>query len=369
MSKRHRNIIFILIDGARYDFVSLNETYLKLFDKSIWFKRVYTTAPYTIASMHAMFTGLYPKKNGVNGYLKPGKLKESIKTIPQYLKEKNYFTICNIPSPVVMADRGFDRYEVHDEYKFGNSKEHLECIRRYEKEMKKSENFFIYLHYSHIHTSLSNRVLKKYDDFSDEYFNNIEENRKKHFEDVWKSADYLEGIIKYLKESSLLVNTDLWIASDHGVSCGERVGEKAYGVYLYDYTLHTFLIKYKEEKKSEDNEFRSTIDTLPIIFESANIGIPENLDGKISRRRVKKSIFWERMEYEPIFLETGGVGGPFPSPEKHNIYGILTEKKKLIHNRTIDKYEEYEYSNSGDKPLSKIDSDLKKQLTEYERDI
>ncbi|MGE3063616.1 MAG: sulfatase-like hydrolase/transferase [bacterium] len=368
MNKKSKSIIFILIDGARFDFVTKNKTYNDLFSKSEWFNRVYTTSPYTIASMHATFTGLYPKHNKVNGYLRPENLSESAKTIPQILKERGYFTACNIPSPVVMSQRGFDYYEIHDEYLFRNAEEHLDCIKRHEASMKSSQNFFLYFHYSHIHTSLSNRVLKVYDDFSDEYFGKQEENRRMHSEDVQKSAEYLERIIGELKKKGLLENADLWIASDHGVSVGDEVGERAYGVYFFDYTLHTFLIKYGEEKKKDNDSFRCTIDTLPLMFNEAGIEIPENIDGRLTRERKRKHLFKETTGNEPIFLETGGVGGPFPSPEKHNFYGILTENRKLIHNRTIDAYEEYEYSNKGDKPLLKIDADLKKQLTEYERD-
>lgn len=189
MSKNLKNIIFILIDGARFDFVTRDSLYSEIFSKSEWFNRVYTVSPYTIASMHAAFTSLYPKHNGVNGYLAPERLKESVKTMPQLLKEKGYLTICNIPSPVVMSRRGFDYYELHDEYLFENTKQHIECIRRHEREMRERERFFLYFHYSHIHTSLSNRVLKKHDDFSDEYFGSVGENRRIHADDVRKSAE------------------------------------------------------------------------------------------------------------------------------------------------------------------------------------
>ncbi|HAV91683.1 TPA: hypothetical protein DCW38_00660 [candidate division WOR-3 bacterium] len=367
MSNKKKNIIFILIDGARYDFVTENSLYLRLFGKSLWFNRIYTTAPYTIGSMHAMFTGLYPKNNGVNGYLNPNKLKPDVKIIPQYLKENNYFTLCNIPSAVVMANRGFDVYEIHDEYKFMNTEEHIDCMKRHEDKIKSAENFFLYFHYSHIHTSLSNRVLKKFDDFSEEYFNDIEENRKIHASDVLRSGEYLESMLEYIKQAGLLENTDVWIASDHGVSCGDKLGEKAYGIYLFEYTLHTFLIKYGENSRMEDDEFRCTIDTLPMIFKSAELEIPKNLDGMLKRKKITKKLFREVTEYAPIFLETGGVGGPFPSPEKHNIFGVMTENRKLIHNKTIDKFEEYDYSGGKDNLMNSIDSKLKKMLLEYER--
>ncbi|MDD3803434.1 MAG: sulfatase-like hydrolase/transferase [bacterium] len=368
MNKEKRSIVFILIDGARFDFVTKNRSYLDLFSNSNWFNRVYTTSPYTIASMHAMFTGLYPKNNGVNGYLRPEKLKPNVKTIAEILHMQNYFTVCNIPSPVVMSSRGFDVYETHDEYLFNNANDHSDCIKRHAKKMKESSNYFLYLHYSHIHTSLSNSVLKVHDDFSPEYFESIEKNRERHSADVFKSADYLERIISELKRENLLENSDVWIASDHGVSVGDVVGERAYGVFLFDYTLHTFLVKYGESKGITDENFRCTIDTMPLILQDANADMNEKIDGMVSRKRKTKRLFREIEDWEEIYLETGGVGGPFPSPETHNIFGILTENRKLIHNRTLDKFDEYEYSLSGDILLPKTDENLKKKLLEYEKE-
>lgn len=361
-----RNIILVLIDGARYKFAEDNLLYKKVFSSSEWHERVYTACPYTIGSMHALFTGMYPKNNGVNGYFRANDLKTDVKIIPQYLKDSDYYTVCNIPSPVVMANRGFDLYELHDEYNEDVAEKHFDFIRKEAGNLSVKTPFFLYLHYSKIHTSLANNVLKKYDDFSSEYFSLQNENRIRYTKDIEMSAQYLDELLVLIKQKGLYENTDIWIMSDHGASLGEIQGERAYGVFLYDYTLHTFLAKLSERTVGiRDRKLRSTVDILPMIFEGAGVKIPSGIDGMSERSFEKGSLFRKgRRDY--IFSETGGVGGPFPSPEKHNIFCIMDENRKLIHNRSIDSYEQFSIEDGEEKQSAGIDSEMKKSLQAYE---
>ncbi len=362
-----KNLILILIDGARYDFIKDDQLYLDLFSKSLWYNRFYTASPYTIGSMHALFTGLYPKNNGVNGYFNPNLLKKEVKIIPQYLKENGYFTLANIPSPVVMANRGFDIYTLHDEYNEDVEKKHIDFVEENKERMLKSKPFFLYLHYSKIHTSLVNNVLNIYNDRSEEYFNNIEKNRERYRKDINISGQYLKKIIDLIKDFKLHENTEIWVLSDHGSSTGEVFGERAYGVFLYNYTLHNFVIKYGEEKREDENRLHSTVDFLPILLNSLEIKIPSNIDGMLEREYFEKSFFKERKKVHEIYFETGGVDGPFPSPEKHNIFGVFDGERKLVHIKTIDKFQQFLVKDEKDIEVKNIDSDLKNKLMEYEK--
>lgn len=361
------NIVLIVIDGARYDLVKEDSVYQELFSKSVWYNRFYTASPYTIGSMHTIFTGLYPKNNGVNGYFRPKDLKKDVKIIPQYLKETGYSTFANIPSPVVMANRGFDVYALHDEYNEDVEKKHIEFIQENSEKMKTDKPFFLYLHYSKIHTSLVNNVLNVYNDRSEEYFRNIEKNRERYKNDIRVSGEYLKKVIALLKEKKLDENSDIWVISDHGASTGEIFGERAYGVFLYNYTLHNFVIKYGENKKEEENSLHSTVDFLPLLLYSVGIKVPENIDGKLKREFVEKSFFREKKKVDEIYFETGGVDGPFPSPEKHNIFGIFDGERKLVHIKTIDKFQQFIVKHEEDIEQIKIDKDLKSKLLEYEK--
>mgnify|MGYP001601586926 CR=1 FL=1 len=51
----------------------------------------------------------------------------------------------------------------------------------------------------------------------------------------------------------------------------------------------------------------------------------------------------EREERE-IFVETGGIYGPWPSAKKHNVFCVRSQQKKLIYNDTPETWEFYKIS-------------------------
>ena len=62
------NIILINIDGFRKDKINSCKNLEKIKNDSLYFSNMNTVAPYTFASLHSVFSGLYPSKHGVNGY-------------------------------------------------------------------------------------------------------------------------------------------------------------------------------------------------------------------------------------------------------------------------------------------------------------
>lgn len=71
------NIILINLDGLRFDKLDLCPTLKSLKEDSYFFNNMHTVAPYTFASLHAIFSGMYPSKNGVNGYYNIFKFKNT----------------------------------------------------------------------------------------------------------------------------------------------------------------------------------------------------------------------------------------------------------------------------------------------------
>ena len=43
-----------------------------------------------------------------------------------------------------------------------------------------------------------------------------------------------------------------------------------------------------------------------------------------------------------VFVETGGLYGPWPSPKKHNVFCVRKNNKKLIYNLTPNTWEFYD---------------------------
>ncbi len=101
-------------------------------------------------------------------------------------------------------------------------------------------NFFLFLQYSNIHTKISEEVLKVFNNFSKEYFENRKLNEQRYDKQFKKAENYLMNILEKITLLDLNKNSIILIMSDHGISVGEKTGERAYGAFCYDYTLRTF---------------------------------------------------------------------------------------------------------------------------------
>ena len=65
------------------------------------------------------------------------------------------------------------------------------------------------------------------------------------------------------------------------------------------------------------------------------------IQGKSLLPLISNSTFEDR----DVFVETGGLYGPWPSPEKHNVFCVRVNNKKLIYNDTPQTWEFYELDN------------------------
>jgi arylsulfatase A-like enzyme len=209
-----------------------------------------------------------------------------------------------------------------------------------EKLKQSGKKFFLYLHYSNIHTGIMQEVLQKHDNFSEEYFSNKEKNS--HFYDkLFNNADeYLGEIINHFKSLGLDEDTLLVIISDHGISIGEKFGERAYGVFCYDTTLiSTALFCHPRiSPVTVKNQVRS-IDILPTILELLSISHDKNykeIDG-ISLMPLINGKEDKRI----AFSQSGNPLNSGKPPKKPNVYAVRTDEWKYIkniHNNTEELY-------------------------------
>ena len=337
--RKKPNIIIIIMDGTRKDITDILPFYAELKKESVFFQKMITYAPYTFASLHSTFSGMYGYMNGVNGYYKSYSFdKENCFTIAQYLKEHGYRTECDSLSKDAAPSQGFDKFMVHDEFKDDLLIRHSEILQQ----IKKFGHFFLVLHYTNIHTKLVTNVAKKYTDFDKEYFDNRENNFSEYLKWAEEGTVYLKGIIAKLKELGLYDKSVIFIFSDHGSSVGDRVGEKMYGSYLYDYTIRCFLYMIGKNfpKNIEIKNLVRSIDIMPTILDI--LIIKEKPNYKKLQGKSLLSIIKNPKEERIAYSETGGIGGPTPSPEVHNIYGVRTNTWKLIYNKTNNKRELYD---------------------------
>ena len=343
----------VMLDGASGKKVETSNAFSRLKSKGLFFKNMFTSSPYTLASLHSLFTGIYGSNNGVNGYYKINDLDDNCKTLTEYLKDEGYYCVGSPMRNELCPKSGFDIFEENNPFKKEKLFEHQKIVIDNTFKNKESKPFFLFLHCSIIHTSYIDNVFKVHDDFSETYFGSPEENSKKYDSYLNESLEYSNQIYDYVESKGENDQTIFIYLSDHGMGTGEKVGERAYGVYTYDYSLQMFahFIYPPFFKPGTDCKYLSSnIDILPTILNLLDIEIDTNrkkLDGlsltsffdKHSQRTFFDRLFKNEERY--IYGETGGLYGPWPSPDSPNVRCIRTDEWKLIHNLTPDTWELY----------------------------
>jgi arylsulfatase A-like enzyme len=371
MNKLKPNLIFVLLDGARWDRLDISNEFSDLKKQGSLFNNITTSAPYTFASMNAIFTGLHGKENGVDSYYKMFQLKNSVNFLPELLKKNGYFTSCDLITEKVISSRGFDNYQSHDEYKDDLTITHPKFIKKCFEESK-GEPTFIFLQFSRIHTVTVSEVLKKYNWDDKIFYENKNDNLKKYDEVFSEACRYAKIIKETIEEINQHENTIIIFFTDHGTGIGERFGERNYGMYLYEETVRTIYLfmGLGIPKNFKSDILLSTIDIFPTILDLCNINLEEKLPGTSFSSILKNnSIDFNKEKFS--FSATGGLHGYYPSPEEPNVFSIKTTEYKLIYFKTPNKWELF---NLKDDPLEtenlhgknlEIENTLKKELLDW----
>ena len=361
------NIVLVNIDGFRKDKIDLCPSLKTLKENSIYFSNMFTASPYTFASLHAIFSGMYPSRNGVNAYYNIFKFKkDTVTTLPQILQKAGYYTCCDIISESVMPKQGIEEWNVFDEATVDFKQRHKELLEK----LSKKKKFFVFLHYTETHKHLVREIVSKYKqkDNDDEYFQSQGENNQRFNSHLPSCNEYISTILNTLKELEIYDNTIVIFFTDHGISLGEKKGEKFYGVYTYDYTIGVFSILHIPGIEAKTiNEQCRTLDLFPTIAEFAEFYLGKDFD-KLQGKSLLRLIEKPSSEEREVFVETGGLYGPWPSARKHNVFCVRLNKKKLIYNDTPETWEFYdlekdpmETNNIYEKDILEV-QDLKKRL-------
>ena len=338
-----KNVIIILIDGGRLDRAQNSPVFNILKNKSAFFSSSITYAPHTIAAMHAVFSGTYGVRTGTNSYWSTYKFrKDKFKTITEYLKDHNYYTCGDVHSEIVIPKQGFDEFKIHDPYNDNLTQRHSELLQQMKIKNDNDIDFFLYLQYSNIHTTISDEVLKVYDNYSKEYFENRKLNEERYDKEFKKAETYLTNILEKINLLELDKNSLILIMSDHGISVGERFGERAYGAFCYDYTIKTFAyFIYPGITPIEITQQVRTIDFMPTILDYLKIEQDknyENPDGESLLLLMNRKFLQEKIAYS----ETGNPLEDKKPPKEPNTKSIRTSKWKLIINEYNDTKELYD---------------------------
>ena len=339
------NIIFILLDGARWDRLHKSKEFSELIKEGTLLDNVTTAIPYTIGSVNVTFSGLYGKENGIDAYYKMFRLKKSIKNLPEILKENGYFTACDLLTDKIIVDRGFDIHQAHNEYEDNLLVRHPEII---DECIKKAEDkpIFLFLYYSRIHTVTVSVILKKYQWDHKKFYENKNENLENYDKVFQEVGQYTRKIKEHIDNSKLKNNTIIIFFSDHGTGVGERFGERNYGSFTYEETIRSFYLIIGEniEKNVRTSSLRETIDVLPTILELCKISKNVDYPGE----SITPFLLGENKKIDDkkyTFSETGALHGPYPSPKEPNVFCIKNTKYKLMYLKTPEEWKLFDLEN------------------------
>ncbi len=361
-NKKGYNVVMVTLDGARLDRIKQFENFNKFVNKGTFFSKTITYGPQTVTSLYAIFTGIYGNKTKANNYFGSIKFrKDCFKTLPQYLQEAGFYTEGDIINKIVLPDQGFDKLRIHDEHKDNLTQRHIDMIKEISKLRDQNKNFFLYLHYSNIHTGVIQSVVKKYGDFDEVYFNNREKNIENYDKYVKKADEYLGELLKVCEELDLFKDTIFVVFSDHGASVGEKKGEKGYGRYCYDYTLKTFVSFIQPDifPIKQIDKLNRTIDIMPTILDV--LEIPEDSNYEKIQGKSLIPLMNDEPDERVAFSESAGIEEE-PSNTDPSIKCIRTKNWKLIYNIDTKEKELYnliedpeEINNLSEKNLKKTD--------------
>lgn len=354
-----KNVIIICVDGGRLN-KAQNSSIIKQFSpNSIFFTQAITYAPYTNSAIHALISGAYGNRNGCYSYWHSSRFKHQLfKTLVDYLHDENYFTCADLVSDLVLPKKNFDYYEVYDESNVNLETRHVSLLEKMKEKFDNGNNFFLYLHYSGIHTGIRDQVLKVFDNFSKEFFENKVTNEERYDKLFVQAEKYLKTIQEKLFELDFFKNSIILLISDHGISIGEKIGERAYGSFCYDYTIRTFAnYNSPDLSSSEFNDQVSHVDFMPTILE--HLEIPQNknfeeLDGKSLFNAMKGEKYEERY----VFTETANPLNERAPPKQPNTKSIRNSTWKLIFNEYNNSKELYNLQEDPNETKNLIDKDI-----------
>ncbi len=404
-----RNIILITIDSLRWDTVQYMPTLTSLAEKYFHSSRAYSNGPSTPFSFPSLFNRNY------DPLLDPIKIRTP--TLTEDLKQSGYKTIGIVASnPYISAlsgyQIGFDRFEDYislggrdAKFKLWKTFQRFPKIVRNLRELYRwyvkkditsssggqlvvdsfvrqlpaedDEPFFFWVHFMDTHYPYTPPL--DHTDFSLGdiiYLNNFRRERSGRWRDE-KSDDIdrlerlyidsstwldkqLSRLIRVLKERDLWNHTDIVITSDHGEAFGEH-GFLGHPSHLYEENVRVPLILKMDDivfRKEEMIELRDVPTTLSPF---------ESYTGKNLKEEMEDSRF--------IPLRARHAGGRscmkkgvnlISKPEilEYGIYGIVTERYKLIYDEEGEKVELYDLKEDPreKKDLSQEEVRIKEEL-------
>lgn len=360
------NIVLITIDTLRADHLSCygyerktSPTIDGLAAQGIICRTVYAPSSWTAPSMASLFTSVYPVNHGVIhglGY-KRGKTEtiqevfsSDLVTLAEVLQAQGYTTF-GVASNYHLSEKfGFARgFGYFNCLPFLPADKVNESVYVWEKDIKKAEKLFLWVHYFDPHApyTAQDPWIRQYaaeagsTELLDRKFNSLAEWEEQmrlwnesgeavdHFLATYDSEiNYVDAHVGKLLDRLDLDGSELiLITSDHGEEFREH-GEEGHGKNLYQETVHIPLVVKlpRHRKGAVTDRSINLVDVMPTVLDIAGIRPPDTALG---------TSFWRE---ESLFVwiketMTGGRGGESYSEldTKRSLKAIFSLPWKYIH--------------------------------------
>ncbi len=292
------NIFLILIDAARYNTIiekkELVPNITKFSKQAFSFKKFYTSAPYTAASVATYMTGLYPEAHGIRDVKNIASKK--LLTLPEELRNIGYSTLLitgsAIPIRTGISGR-FDKTVYIGKIGFLNDstmKEKL-MVRTLRKINPYKPNF-VYIHILPPHYPYNPPpqfyIIKKTLGYNQMFIKRLVRRYEKDFNPPPKFidwlyncylnniyyADYLVGkVLDTIKSMGLYEKSLIVVSTDHGEAFYEHY-KFDHNTTNYQEMIHIpFFLKMpgQKEAKSVEKTAYSNVDFAPTIYDLLGI--------------------------------------------------------------------------------------------------
>jgi arylsulfatase A-like enzyme len=275
------NIVLITLDSTRADRMGffgaragLSPNLDAMARQGITFSQAYAQSPLTVASHATILTGAFPQTHRAGEFGTP--LPVTLPYLPDLLHASGYLTAAFVGSilldpangPFQKYDRGFDAYDAafvpprRGETRYQTVARHADqVVARALKWLAASRKrpFFLWVHLpdaSAPDTSYDRAVA---------------------------STDAAAGkLLNFLRAQSLYHDAVIVVASSQGESLGAH-GEDTHGIFLYDETIHVFLLVKLPNSRLAGRQVKNRarlLDVAPTILEAAGIPVPSQMQGQ-----------------------------------------------------------------------------------------
>lgn len=371
ITKKQRNVLFLLVDDLRADRCWGNNKPNKtptidlLRESGTAFTQAIAVSSTTTPSVGSILTGNYPFTHGIRsimGY----KLDSDVKTLAEVFKENGYNTYAEVTGPLLPESglsRGFDEYQyrdvAHDVYSQWG-----ECLVKKFKNKEFKEPWFVFIHFWEMHyprripdesestvhffRSVDRSLYETALTYLDMYFKRL----LKNFDEdtiILLHADHGEKIAETLLQKYLLgFENLLWFFKKRlGLRKeGEILPTVGHGFHVKEYLVRVPLIfvgkgVFPENKMISDQV--SQIDVFPTLVDALGLSTSDEI--RFQGRSLMPLIRNERMPEIPIFSE---ACGHHLGDKKRWFVGIRTSKYKFYYSPYNDKFSEQLYDLDND---------------------